>query len=88
VVDYWRPWIVALVSEVRAIVEADIIIGALPPIFGIYAYIDDVTFYYNGLYSSRVEAIIRPISDDEGILPNLSKCYHLVRETSVRICLH
>jgi len=82
---YIHPVLERMQSEIRAIVEADIIIGtdALPPISGIYAYIDDVSFYYNGIYSSRVEATIRSICDDEGILLNLSKCYHLVRETSV-----
>ena len=82
---YIHPILERMQAEIRAIIEADIVMddGGLPPIFGIYAYIDEVTFYYNGTYSARVEATIRSICDEEGILLNLSKCYHLMRDTSV-----
>jgi hypothetical protein len=82
---YIHPILQRFHVAMQTIIEREVptAAGIPPPVFGIYAFIDDVTFYYDGAYSSRIEAAIRDICEEEGILLNLSKCYHLVRDTSV-----
>ena len=67
-------------SSIRGIIESHL---GSSPIGGLYAYIDDVTFFYDGALSSHVEAKLRNIFANHHIPLNLSKCYHLAHPSSV-----
>ena len=67
------------VAAMRTLIEGHI---GSSPVGGLFAYIDDITFFYDGCLSSPMEATLRQIFASNQIPLNMAKCYHLVHPSS------
>ena len=66
-------------GAMRSIIERHL---GCSPTGGLFAYIDDITFFYDGCLSSPIEAKLREIFAAHRIPLNMSKCYHLAHPSS------
>ena len=67
------------VAAMRTLIEGHI---GSSTVGGLFAYIDDITFFYDGCLSSPMEATLRRIFASHQIPLNMAKCYHLVHPSS------
>lgn len=75
-----RAVLLRIEDLLRRLPESDVAGGSST--CGVFAFIDDITIFYNGRHSAAVEAGLLQIFEDADLPLNLDKCLHLVHASS------